>query len=325
MLELTGTQVAKLDDTDLRELVRRLCEAELQRNNQPVASVTAGGNQTAPDGGIDVRVELPAPASLDFIPRSQTGFQVKCEDIPAAKIKKEMCPKGKLRPSIMQLIEAGGAYIIVSSKGSVTDGPLIKRIKAMRAAIENAPNAATAELRFYDRDRLATWIRGYPGVGQWLRERIGEPLSGWEGYGNWTGEKVGAPYIQDGSGRIFSMTTGSPQAMSVAQGIAAIRQQLAKPGEAVRLIGLSGTGKTRFVQALFEAEAGGQPLDKAIAVYTDQGDSPIPSARDMMEKLGANGRRTIAVVDNCPPETHRALTQIVATYSAFLREVAPKF
>jgi len=113
--------------------------------------------------------------------------------------------------------------------------------------------------------------------------------------------------------------------MSVAQGIEAIRQRLAKPGEAVRLIGLSGTGKTRLVQALFESDAGGQSLDKAIVVYTDQGQSPNPSARDMMLKLGTNGRRAIAIVDNCAPETHQALTQIVATYSSFLSLITVEY
>lgn len=325
MIELTGTQVAKLNDTDLRELVFRLCEAELRRNNQPVAAVTASGNQTAPDGGIDVRVELSTPAKLDFIPRSQTGFQVKCEDMPAAKLKKEMCPGGKLRPSILQLIEAGGAYIIVSSKGSVADGPRLKRIEAMRAAITSATNTAVAHLDFYDRDRLATWVRGYPGVEHWLRGRIGEPLSGWKGYDNWAGDKADAPYLKDDLGRIFSKTTGNPEAMSVAQGIDAIRRQLENPGQAVRLIGLSGTGKTRLVQALFESEAGGQPLDKAIAVYTDQGDSPIPSARDMMEKLGANGLRSIVVVDNCTPETHQTLAKIVTAHSSCLSLITVEY
>jgi len=325
MLELTGTQVAKLNDTDLRELVSRLCEAELRRNNQPVSSVTAGRNQTAPDGGIDVHVELPSHATLDFIPRSQTGFQVKCEDMPASKIEKEMCPKGELRPAILQLIEAGGAYIIVSSKGSVARRPLLERRGAMRAALKNAANAKTAHLDFYDQDRLATWVRGYPGVEQWLRGRIGEPLSGWKRYGNWTGDKADAPYLKDDLGRILSKTTGSPEAMSVTSGIDAIRQQLEKPGQSVRLIGLSGTGKTRLVQALFEPEAGGQPLDKAIAVYTDQGDSPIPSARDMMVKLGANGLRAIVVVDNCTPETHQALAKIVVAHSSCLSLITVEY
>ena len=54
MLELSGDHVQKLGDEDLRELVVRLCEAELRRNGLPVSSVSAGGDQCAADGGIDV-------------------------------------------------------------------------------------------------------------------------------------------------------------------------------------------------------------------------------------------------------------------------------
>ena len=143
MLELSGSHIEKLNDEDLRELVLRLCEAELRRNNLPVSSVTAGGSQTAPDGGVDVRVEIPAIAELDFIRRATTGFQVKCEDMPASKIEGEMSPGGQLRPAIRELISAGGAYIIVSSKGSVADGPLLKRREAMRSAIKDEPNASS--------------------------------------------------------------------------------------------------------------------------------------------------------------------------------------
>lgn len=102
MLELNGHHIEQLNDVDLRELVFKLCKAELRRNDLPIAAVTAGGNQTAPDGGVDVRVDLPTPATLDFIQRSQTIFQVKCEDMPAAKIATEMCPGGELRASVLQ-------------------------------------------------------------------------------------------------------------------------------------------------------------------------------------------------------------------------------
>lgn len=325
MLDLNADQIAKLNDEDLRELVFKLCEAELRRNDQPVASVTAGGNQTAPDGGIDVRVEIPTQAALDFVPRSQTGFQVKCEDMSAGKVKTEMCPGGVLRPSIVELIEANGAYVIVSSKGSVTDGALRKRREAMSDAIKCVPNAASAHLDFYDRKRLATWVRGYPGVEQWTRGRIGEPLSGWQAYGNWTGDKTAGSYQKDELGRVLSKSSGSVNAMSVEDGINAIREQLAKPGRSVRLIGLSGTGKTRMVQALFESGVGASPLDTSIVVYTDQGLSPQPSAREMMQKLGANGLRVIVVVDNCNPATHQALTQIVATYPTHISLITVEY
>lgn len=325
MLDLTADQIAKLNDEDLRELVFKLCEAELRRNNLPVVSVTAGGNQTAPDGGVDVRVDLQTPATLDFIPRSQTVFQVKCEDMPASKIEKEMCPGGQLRASVVQLIAAQGAYIIVSSKGSVADSRLKERREAMRAAMKTVPDAATVHVDFYDRNRLANWVRGYPGVEQWTRTRIGEPLSGWQAYGNWTGDKTAGAYQKDELGRVLSKSSGSTEAMSVDDGINAIREQLVKPGQSVRLIGLSGTGKTRMIQALFESGVGTSPLDTSIVVYTDQGLSPQPSAREMMQKLGTNGLRAIIVVDNCNPATHQALTQIVATYPTHISLITVEY
>nr|WP_319564058.1 hypothetical protein [uncultured Rhodoferax sp.] len=325
MLDLNADQIAKLNDEDLRELVFKLCEAELRRNNQPIASVTAGGNQTATDGGVDVRVDLPKPVALDFIPRSQTVFQVKCEDMSASKIKKEMCPGGQLRASVVQLIAAQGAYIMVSSKGTVADSRLNERREAMYAAMKTVPGAVTVHVDFYDRNRLANWVRGYPGVEQWTRLRINEPLSGWQAYGNWTGDKTAGAYQKDELGRVLSKSSGSVDAMSVEDGINAIRDQLAKPGQSVRLIGLSGTGKTRMVQALFELGVGVSPLDTSIVVYTDQGLSPQPSARDMMQKLGANGLRAIIVVDNCNPATHQALTKIVATYPTHLSLITVEY
>lgn len=325
MLETAGSHIERLSDEDLRELVARLCEAELRRNGLPVSSVTAGGNQTAADGGVDVRAEPPSAAGLDFIPRTPTGFQVKCEDMPASKIDAEMRPGGKLRESIATLVAVGGAYIIASSQGSVSETPLRKRKAAMRAAIGDAPGAATAIVDFYDRTRLASWVREYPGVDLWMRERIGDPVSGWQGYGNWAGDKVEAPYLKDDSGRLISKTTGSPEAMTIERGLEILRARLRQPGEVVRLVGLSGVGKTRLVQALFEPDAAPEPLDRAIVAYTDQGRSPNPAAREMLQHLGANGQRAIVVVDNCNPATHRALVQIVTEFASTLNLVTVEY
>lgn len=325
MIELTGAHVAKLNDEDLRHLVFKLCEAELRRHGQPSASATAGGNQNAPDGGIDVRVETPKAVHLDFIQRSPTGFQVKCEDMPFGKIADEMCPNGVLRPSIAQLVAVEGAYIIVSSKGSVADGPLLQRRRAMREAIMSTHGAEAAIVDFYDRDRLANWARSYPGVVMWLRERIAEPLCGWRSYGIWAGDPPDSEYLKDDTGRMLSKTTGSPEPMSVATGIQAIRETLEKPGGIVRLVGLSGMGKTRLVQALFDVRVGTDTLDKGIVIYVDQGQSPQPSARDMLLRLAANGLRAIVVVDNCNPVMHRALTQTVSASATQLSLITVEY
>lgn len=74
-------------------------------------------------------------ARADFVPRANTGFQVKKPDMAAGAIRKEMCPKGALRPAIAELAQLQGAYIIVSAQGSVADKPLQERREAMRAQL----------------------------------------------------------------------------------------------------------------------------------------------------------------------------------------------
>lgn len=318
MLNITGNHISKLSDEDLRTLVVRLCEAELRQSNLPLSAVTAGGHQNAADGGVDVRVELPnGSPDLDFIPRGATGFQVKQQDMSAGAIESEMCPKKKLRPSICELASKQGAYVIVSGKGSTADSSLKNRKIAMQSAISDLPQDTTLHIDFYDRDRLARWVRGYPGVALWLRESIGEPLAGWRPYGNWAyGDSVDSEYLLDDKCRVVApQQTDGNAPLTVEQGIQAIRSVLGKPHGIVRLVGLSGTGKTRLVQALFDTKVENDVLDRSIVIYVDQGSdqSPIPSARDMIHRLAADGLRTIIVVDNCNPAMHRDLAQAVST------------
>lgn len=321
MLEITGDHISRLNDTDLRTLVTKLCEAELSRFNLPLSGITAGGDQNAADGGLDVRVDIEQqPPCLDFIPRAKTGFQVKCSDLPPSKILPEMRPHRWLRASISDLVHAQGAYVIVSSQGSTADKALRARRQAMREAIADHPNAGEIHLDFYDRDRLARWVNVYPGVALWLRERIHEPVTGWSGYSNWAHcDPIDSEYLMDDKGRVICRQTEIHEPMPVANGIQAMRAILDKPGGVVRLIGLSGTGKTRLVQALFDSRVGTDALDNGLVLYTDQGlESAVPSAREMLQQLGATNTRAILVVDNCNPVTHRALASAISTYSSDL-------
>ena len=152
------THIAELADDYLRTLIGLLCEAELARRGLPVSVVTWGGNQRAADGGLDVRVSLPAGSAVaDFMPRPNTGFQVKCQDMPRAAILEEMRPSGVLRPVIRELADASGAYVIASSQGSTADSALRNRCAAMAEAVAGLPNAEALTLDFHDRTR---WLRG---------------------------------------------------------------------------------------------------------------------------------------------------------------------
>ena len=81
------------------------------------------------------------------------------------------------------------------------------------------------------------------------------------------------------------------------------------PHGVVRLVGLSGVGKTRLVQALFDSRVGEESLDPTLAIYTDMADEPDPQPTGMALDLIATRARAILVIDNCPPDLHQRLSE----------------
>jgi hypothetical protein len=313
MFEITGKDIAALNDTDLRSLIGLLCEAELRRGNLSTSAVTWGGNQTAKDGGLDVRVALPAGTPIDgFIKRPATGFQVKTPDMQRAKIIAEMKPGGVVRPVIAELARASGAYIIVSSKSATADVALNNRRAAMAEAVRGIPDVEKLALEFYDNNRVATWVRDHTGLVPWVREKIGRAMPGWRGYGAWSlvPEGADASYLVDDAARVRTGTKDEGDGLPVIDGINKIRETLGKPGHVVRLVGLSGVGKTRLVEALFDATVGANSLDPSLAFYTNITDNPNPQPAGMASDLIAAQTRAILVIDNCQFELHRQLSEI---------------
>lgn len=109
LLEVSREAIQRLDDKVLRELIARLCRAELYAAGLPLSAVESGGSQDASDGGVDVRVALAADAvGLDFVPRPSTVFQSKASKMPAEKLRRELTAAGTLKPSIREVLEQGG-------------------------------------------------------------------------------------------------------------------------------------------------------------------------------------------------------------------------
>jgi len=315
IFDVTGEHIAELSDSDLRTVVARLAIAELRAQHCPVSCVTVGGHQDAADGGLDVRVDCPTPLPRpDFVPRGLTGFQVKKPDMPASAIREEMRPSETdiLRPVIGALADSNGAYILVSAQGSVADKPLMARRDAMRDPLHDLSSAAQLHTDFYDRERVAAWVNEYPGIAAWVRQRIGRPLMGWSAIGKWIGTSVAeAQDFLTGDKACLTDERGAPpKLLSIAEGMSQMRVLLSAPRECVRLIGLSGLGKTRLVNALFESSVGQEPLDPSVAIYTDYSSQTTPSAHEMARDLVLSGQRAILVVDNCNPQTHEELVRV---------------
>lgn len=313
MIEISADHIADLTDDNLRSLIGLLCEAELRSKGLPISAVTWGGHQDASDGGVDVRVALPiGTAVCGFVPRPATGFQVKAQDMPRNAIFAEMRPRGTVRPAIRELAEQSGAYVIVSSRGSTSDSALQSRRTAMADAVTDLSNVGALRLDFYDRTRIATWVRARPGLIPWVRQKIGKAIPGWQGYGAWAypPEGLTGEYLLDDTARLQTGRKEDGAGLPVLDGIKRIRDLLREPAKVVRLVGLSGVGKTRLVQALFDARVGEGSLDPSLALYTNMADGPDPQPTGLVSDLAAGRTRSVVVVDNCPSDLHRRLSEV---------------
>jgi hypothetical protein len=328
ILEVTADQIAQLNDTDLRTLVGYLCEREVRAHGHSASTVTWGGHQDRGDGGIDVRVTLPAGAAISgYVPKTATGFQVKAQNMPHAAILNEMAPEGVVRPSIAELAANGGAYIIISSKGSLSDISLKDRKAAMAKAVKGLPAASSLTLDFYDRRRIASWVNQHAGLVPWVREKLGLPLSGWRPFEDWSSSpaSVDAPYLLDGQTRLMGSSIKSADGLNAEQALALLRDILGKPKGIVRLVGLSGVGKTRLIQALFDDRVGVGSLPLSDALYTDISDDPNPVPQEMLSRLISMGHRVVLIVDNCGIELHQKLAAKIANSDCLVSVITVEY
>lgn len=303
LFEVNSRDVESLDDEALRELVARMLIARFSSGGHPAQYVRWGGDQRAKDGGIDVSVEAPASTARELaLPSGRIGIQVKATSMPPKQVQREMCPQGVLRPFIRHLLSTKGAYFIMCSE-SVSEQMYKARMDAMRRAAAQAEQAE-ALVDFYDARRIADWVNEHPSVVAWLRNKVGRPLQGWKPFGSWAqGDDSGA-LIDDKKERIYENESAYP----LTAGLARVRELLRNGGASVRIAGLSGVGKTRFAQALFEGSLSDDPLEASLAIYADISDDPEPSPQHLMDELVSNRRHVVVVIDNCSSETHRQLT-----------------
>jgi hypothetical protein len=320
--EIEATDISSLDDGELRELVARLCEAELIHQGIQPSSVTWGGAQEAADGGLDVRIRSAVGISIpNFVPRENTGFQVKKHSMGKSACLKEMKEDGQPKAILEDLAAQKGAYIIVSGKDDCSDKMLSERLGGMKEAVTSLQDKNDLYLDFYGRDRLAAWLRRHPSVVLWARSRLGKPLAGWMPFGRWaaTPPDQDDEFLVDDHPCVVDANSNSKEPKPVSEGIQLTRDRLRASGSTVRITGLSGVGKTRFAQALFEAEAGHDALPASDVIYADLGNDLTPTASELVTYLIANDFATYLVLDNCPPDVHRSLQKQVAASSAKLR------
>ena len=326
IIELQKEDLARLTDTQLEELIARLCEAELAAYGGKLRDVFWSGSITAPDGGVDIRVTASnGNFDGDFILRSDTVFQAKAKPMRRAEVLNEMRNGEELSAIVKELAEVDGAYIIASTE-DCSPPTYKKRIKAMREAITSDPHTTSLAINYYDRSCLHRWLRQYPSVQLWLRDVLGRPLSGWRPFGRWSSTPIdiGDSLILE-EGITVNIPSSGHKELSLEEAILAVRRLILSSKKTIRITGLSGVGKSRFVQALFEEDVGEEVLDRTAVIYADIGNQPDPSAHTMIETLLAQQASIIVVLDNCQSELHSTLSERLRSHNNSLKLITVEY
>ena len=209
IFEVSKDNIARLSDVEFRELVARLCEAELARRGiLTKARVRWSGSQTAPDGELDVEVRAPEITFKgDFLPALPCGLQVKKPQMGPAKIGAEMRPENSLRAVIQQLVRRKTAATSSSAWTTTVQPSRLFRQKghARRSRRHGGPRAPPyGFLRSRPSCELVAGASRRPAVGS---RKLGMPMTGWRPHHRWSStprEAEDTLIVEDG------MTMGLP-------------------------------------------------------------------------------------------------------------------
>ncbi len=308
------SDIKALNDEQARALIARLCRAEIRKRRGSESDVCWGGDQRAKDGGVDVRVKITnhSLGISGYLPNNNTVFQVKAEVFPASKIPSEMAPKGVLRQAIRDLAVVDGFYIIAATRDDTSESALDLRLDAMRACLSANGLSSSPNVDFYDARKIADWTEQHPTIVAWVKHQLGKPLVGWRPYSGWAYQEKNADskYLLDDRVKVF--IPESKNGINICAAIDRLRVDLST-GKSVRLVGLSGVGKTRLAQALFDSriKTNQTALSTDDVLYTDLSDEPSPQPLAMLEALIEDGSQSVLVVDNCGTDTHQKLTELL--------------
>ncbi len=318
ILDITSKDIGKLSPGNLQELVGRLCEAELVASGMPLKDAIYSINIYKPDGGVDVRVNN-QPGLSGFIPQKNTIFQIKQSDLRQGKgkIAQEMHgASNRLRQAIADTLQSGGAYLFVSGKESLNDTDIRERKRQMAEIVDEDKTIKGADtiLDFYDGGRIAQWVRYYPHMALWIHAKTGNVRVGWLPYGNWSdprSQNGESDYRTDNLVYLIDRNSEDKTVIPIDKGIDIIRTKARESGSAVRIVGLSGMGKTRMVQALFDSKIGEkEPLNKYEAVYANIQSDITPPPVIFARILAALNKPTVLIADNCGRDMHRQLANV---------------
>ena len=298
MIEITPADISRLNSEQMTDLLRRLLYLEAHEYDIPKNSIGISLKINVPDGGEDGHIEWEGyPESTGYFPTNRICFQVKAQPaFTEGDMLKEVIRNGFLKPMIEKTLETNGAYILFIScqLNGQQKNKLIAVIREQLCKLKK-PYANECIIKVYDADNISAWTQKFLSAAIYVGHQLGkEFIPGSKVWHEWEStEKVAGTQFIDNS--------------EIRKYVTEISGLLSTPKKCIRLIGLSGLGKTRIALEAFRAE--GENLPKTInnfrIVYVNvRGRSEIVGAIISWIRNNMSG---LLVLDNCPLDLHQAV------------------
>ena len=300
---VTGQHVRSIRREEFPDVFRRLLYAEASANDLPLDGIHVASNIDAPDGGEDARIFWEGgPERTLFLPSRRCQFQLKTGRITPRDAGRELAHDGVVKPMVRSVVEDGGNYIMISTHPYVRQ-EIQRREKEIRETLRRSECGIRGDqIDFRDADQFAMWVNSHPSVATWLLEHV-DPGS--------VGPFHSLEHSRTRPEHSASVFVDDPRLPALR---ARIRESVVRTASVLRLVGLSGIGKSRLVlESLAHSSEVDDPATQLdhLVMYAVASGSGFQRISDTVEKLVDSGLRAVAVVDDCELEQHQILAGLV--------------
>ena len=292
--QIGGEDVERFNERLFPKLVRRLLHAEAHFHGLPTDGIHVSSNITAPDGGEDGRIEWQGgPDRTRSLPSRRNQFQLKAGPVTPSQAGREVVRHRRVQPMVRTVLEGGGHYRMLCAQ-RYTQKAIVDRTQRIHHTVREAGCAVKDDqIAFWDADQIADWVNQHAAVALWVKEKTQPGTVGpfhswahWSRHGDhqnlWvTDERL--PPLQD-----------------------RMREIAEKPRSVLRVVGLSGIGKSRLILEALGSANKDQALSD-IVMYADESEADTSAILQTVETLAASDTRAVVVVNRCSPKTHRQL------------------
>jgi hypothetical protein len=235
-----------------------------------------------PDGGLDAYISNEIPESHPWMPPGKSGWQFKAQrGFSVSEVANEVLndEKNALKPRIKKLLDEQGTYVLVFGGKDYVPADLEEREEKLAETIASM-GYPEGKSKILSSGQIADWASSLLSVVAYLQPE----RQNFKDFYEWQKSIVANREFVPDSARQKAIT-------DVRQAI--IDNQNKDSATIIRLVGLSGVGKTRLAYECLDAEN-----LREITLYLESPDK-LPASRFNVIAQN-NETRVIFVVDECP-------------------------